>query len=78
MKIKATIEVTLRPFTVPNFVLCERPDDGPEPCYPLSEVDAITLDRLCNEFRDAVFAKAGKQQPPQHVPRCPHCARVEA
>ncbi len=34
------------------------------PCYPLSDLDSLTLDKLCNDFRDEVFRKAGKEQPP--------------
>lgn len=67
---KATLEVTLKPFTVPNFVLVEEapvsrgegfsPSEG----IPLSALDSLTLDRLCNQFRAEVFKKAGKEQPP--------------
>lgn len=68
---KAKIEVELQPFTVPNFVLTvqdPRPkQDGMQetPKYALSELDAQTLENLCNEFRGNVFTRAGKQQPPQ-------------
>jgi|KBSMisStandDraft_5_1062788.scaffolds.fasta_scaffold213064_5 hypothetical protein len=71
---KAKIEIELQPFTVPNFVLTvqePRPkQDGIQetPKYPLSELDPETLDKLCDEFRDAVFAKAGKQQPARCMP----------
>lgn len=59
---KTTIEVTLKPFTVPNFVVVESMPgkDG----LPLSALDSLTLDRMCSEFRIAVFKKAGKEQPP--------------
>jgi hypothetical protein len=65
---KATIEVKLRPFTVPNFVIAESDtaaakDDGVS--YPISALDAATLDQMCSDFRDGVFKKAGKQQPPR-------------
>lgn len=71
---KAKIEIELQPFSVPNFVLTvqqPRPkQDGIQetPKYPLSELDAETLGKLCDEFRDAVFEKAGKQQPPKCLP----------
>jgi hypothetical protein len=68
---KATIEVKLRPFTVPNFVLVEsraapRQEGFTEsPKYALSELDSDTLDFLCEQFACAVFEKAGKPRPPR-------------
>jgi hypothetical protein len=67
---KATLEVQLQPFTVPNFVRqaskVGRKEDGVQelPCYPLSDLDSWTLHRLCSDFRDEVFKKSGKEQPP--------------
>jgi hypothetical protein len=67
---KATLQVELQPFQTPNFVRAvvkpsTRADGMLEtPCYPLSDIPAETLDRLCNDFRDEVFRKAGKEQPP--------------
>lgn len=72
---KTTIEIELQPFTVPNFVLtvqAPRPkQDGIQetPKYALSDLDPNTLERLCNQFRDAVFEKAGKTQPPRDASR---------
>ena len=71
---KAQIEIELQPFEVPNFVLTvQEPRPKQEgfqetPKYPLSHLSPETLERLCNEFRDAVFAKAGKQHPPKCMP----------
>jgi hypothetical protein len=68
---KATIEVKLKPFQVPNFVLTETaPKPRQEgiqeaPKYALEELDAETLEKLCDEFTDAVFKKAGKRRPPR-------------
>ena len=68
---KVTLEVDLQPFTVPNFVRAVskpgRREDGPKelPCYPLSSLDSWTLHKLCCNFRDEVFMKAGKEQPPE-------------
>jgi hypothetical protein len=68
---KASIEVELQPFTVPNYVLTVQPtrlkQEGivETPKLALSDLDSMTLERLCNEFRDAVFNKAGKSRPPQ-------------
>lgn len=66
---KASIEVKLKPFNVPNFVLVDEPlkerqdgfSEGRK--YALSELDAETLEALCWEFKQEVFAKAGKQSP---------------
>lgn len=70
---KVQIELEIADFDVPDFVRVIRPvgkredgigfslgNNGPK----LSDLDPNTLDRLCNNFRDAVFKKAGKQQPP--------------
>ena len=67
---KATLQVELQPFQTPNFVRAVgKPgakQDGMQelPCYPLSDLDPLTLDRLCDEFRKEVFKKAGKVPPP--------------
>lgn len=67
---KATIEVKLKPFTVPNFVLVEMPSAPRQEgfqegrSYTLSEIDAVTLDKMCNQFKRSVFEKAGKQMLP--------------
>lgn len=68
---KATLYVELKPFTVPNFVRAVSNSldaDDETVAYPLSSLDASTLDRLCDQFRDEVFKKAGKQQPPSAAP----------
>jgi hypothetical protein len=70
MKMKATLQVELQPFQTPNFVRAVmkpgKSEDGMQeaPCYPLSDLDIATLDRLCSDFRAEVFIKAGKEQPP--------------
>lgn len=70
---KATLEVELQPFSVPNFVLTvaapRNRDEGftEAPKYALSELSALTLDSLCREFRKEVFLKAGKQPPPECI-----------
>jgi hypothetical protein len=67
---KATLQVELKPFQTPNFVIAVgKPglkQDGMQelPSYPLSDLDADTLDKMCRDFRDEVFRKAGKEQPP--------------
>jgi hypothetical protein len=63
------MSVELRPFTVPNYVTQVTParprQEGfaESPKYALAEIDAETLARLCDEFRRAVFEKAGKADP---------------
>lgn len=68
---KATLQVELQPFQTPNFVRSvSKPglkQDGMQelPCYSLSDLDSLTLDKLCDKFRAEVFQKAGKEQPPR-------------
>jgi len=62
---KASLEVELKPFATPNFVLLESKVGGEPASVPLSALDSLTLDRLCEQFRSEVFKKAGKPQPPQ-------------
>lgn len=67
---KATILVELQPFQTPNYVIAVQeprlrdPDMTEAKKYHISDLDSLTLDRLCNQFRDEVFRKAGKNQPP--------------
>lgn len=67
---KATLDVELEPFTVPNFVRIRHPDPKAEDIItvPIGTVDSLTLDRMCNEFRDSVFKKAGRTPPPTCAP----------
>ena len=73
---KATLQVDLQPFQTPDFVRAvgkpELKQDGMQelPCYPLSDLDPLTLDQLCRQFRNEVFLKAGKVQPPEEGCRC--------
>lgn len=62
---KASLEVELKPFQTPNFVLLEVKVGGEPASVPLSALDSRTLDRLCRNFRDEMFRKAGKEQPPE-------------
>lgn len=67
MKVTTKVEFELKPFTVPNYVMIEPRvvdhERSLEDKLHLQDIDEMALDRLCNEFRDAVFNKAGKQQP---------------
>jgi len=70
---KAKLDVELKPFNVPNFVIIGsllRPEgerDKFENGIAISNVSAEALEKLCEEFTDAVFKKAGKQRPPIDV-----------
>lgn len=72
MKATLTLQVELQPFQTPNFVRVagkpglkqEGVQDMQGQCFPLSDLDPETLDRLCRDFRDEVFRKAGKERPP--------------
>lgn len=63
--------VELQPFSVPNYVIQVVPpgqrQDGfrEAPKYRLSEIDADTLAEMCDDFRRAVFEKAGITAPPR-------------
>lgn len=63
MKVK--IDVTLKPFQVPNYVLTGDGGLQESPKYALSELTPDVLEALCEEFTQAVFKKAGKQRPPR-------------
>lgn len=76
---QAKILVSLNPFPVPEYVTLapkpKAPSQPPAPViyYPiaLEDLDGETLHRLCEEFRDTVFFRAGKPQPPDAMPVAP-------
>jgi hypothetical protein len=59
----ACIQIKLKPFSVPNFVLQEvsagvRQDGFTEsPKYSIKDLPDDVLNKLCDEFRDNVFKK---------------------
>jgi len=67
---KAMVEIKLKPFATPNFVLVDEPprtrDEGftEGRKFALSELDVETLESLCWDFKKEVFKKAGKQMAP--------------
>lgn len=67
MKIK--LELHIKPFNVPNYVLASIPGQD-DTTIPLKQVSADDLDKLCDDFRNAVFRNAGKQQPPEAACEC--------
>lgn len=71
---EATIKIEIKPFLVPNFVLTtgRKGDtsslgDAVDTTLPMSALDAETLERMCDDFRDSIFKKAGKSRPPQCI-----------
>ena len=75
---KTTIEVDLKPFMIPQFVVENRPkvveQSDPDGAlnFRLGDLDSETLDRLCREFTTGVFNKADKARMPEPEPGRPH------
>ena len=67
---KVNVELELLPFNVPNYVLVkEEPRPKQEGFaegkkFHISELGSETLLKLCNQFKNDVFRKAGKEHPP--------------
>lgn len=61
----STINIELKPFSTPNFVILKRQNDGDKEnkSFPLKELDSRTLSDMCDEFRKEVFKKAEKEDP---------------
>jgi len=63
----AEIRLSLKPFTVPNYVSVQQPpsneDRHTDAFHPLAALDANVLAEMCDEFRADVFRKAGKPDP---------------
>lgn len=67
-------EIKLQPFTVPDRVRvrgCHNLVLQGNVSLRLSAVEACELDRLCAEFRAAVFKQAGKIDPVLEEPKTP-------
>ena len=68
------IEMKLKPWVTPNFVILEVParprQEGwkEAPSIPLAEVDVAVLSDMCDAFRAEVFKKAGKPDPTSQEP----------
>lgn len=61
------LEITVSPFPIPEHVFVNPANINLETTawkasssIPLSSLDNLTLDKLCQEFRKGIFAKAGK------------------
>lgn len=63
------MNIQLKPFLVPNFIIPILPaverQSGPSFSngFPLSEVSAEELSKMCDDFRAAIFSKACKKDP---------------
>lgn len=67
---KATIELNLKGFRVPNFVtttseLGTGENGDCATSIGLAMLEPETLDKLCSDFRAEVFKKAKKSPPPE-------------
>lgn len=65
------IEVKLKPFTVPNFVIGITGTSEAPPSFPIADMTAEALDDLCTQFRRDVFKKAEKHDPDLDRPKQP-------
>lgn len=70
MGMEISLKVEVMPFSVPTRVyevinkdLYRETGEIPDITYPLSALDTFTLNKLCEQFRQSVFAVAGKECP---------------
>jgi hypothetical protein len=62
--IKASVELLVRPFSVPDkLLLSVQQGEAAVGAVPLSAADPATLEKLCNQFRAEIFKFAGKRDP---------------
>jgi len=67
---KVNLEVNIKPFNVPNFVVIEKKagtrQEGfkESPAIPLNELGEDVIWKLCDEFCNEVYKKAGVKTPP--------------
>jgi len=67
---KSHVVVELIPFEVPDFVYIRMPVSTKKegfkelPKFYLPQIDEVDLFKLCENFKDEVFKKAGKNLPP--------------
>lgn len=59
----ARIQLPLKAWTVPNFVVVDSNSTEQPLAIPLRECDPLTLAQMCDHFRQAVFAKAEQDDP---------------
>lgn len=65
MEITLKVDVKLQPFSVPNYVTMLGYVDGAGNNLPksLRSLEPKILSQLCDQFREEVFKKAGKNDP---------------
>lgn len=64
MKVTVTKEYDFHPFRTPNYVLEVGDGSFSENAgVSICDLDAQTLDLLCEQFKKDVFKKAGKEMP---------------
>jgi hypothetical protein len=57
---KLDITVNAKPFEVPHKIYCTcETDDSWDNVYPLDILNYEQLDKMCTEFRKAIFKEAG-------------------
>lgn len=59
----ATVNLQLKPITVPNYVIVAERSDATPTSISVKDLPANTLHELAAEFRRGLFAKAGKRDP---------------
>jgi hypothetical protein len=65
---KAKIELNLKPFSVPNFVVYDGFAAGSQKdSVPIELLAEETLEQMCREFVTSVYKKAGKKNPPMFI-----------
>jgi hypothetical protein len=63
------MNLPLKPFSTPNYVILEMPPQKREegsiesPTFSLDQIEAEILSLLCDDFREEIFKKAGKVDP---------------
>ena len=68
------IEVDVCGFDVPNSLVIKDGCGVEGESVDITKIDPLTLDRLCDDFRFNVFAKAGKNFPP--LAACSDCGKT--
>ena len=62
---KTKVDLDTVPFDIPRKIMVKSPTtSGPDIELPLCAFDGCTLERMCQEFTDAIFKTSGVQRPP--------------
>ena len=62
-------QIKLKPWRVPNFAIAELSGEPKEMSIPIHQLSDETLEAMCKNFRDALFAKkvATPNPPPPSI-----------